>query len=268
MPNNSDIVIDITHPSPNRNQRVCELVLHYTALNLEDSLKILTDTAKQVSAHYLVPETAIDMQRKVFELVTENERAWHAGVSSWRKRTNINDTSIGIEIVNLGYKKNEAGKEIWYPFPDYQIQTVIELAKDIVERYKIQPVDVVGHSDIAPERKIDPGPLFPWDTLYENGIGAWFDKQSLKISDQGVIDITRLQKNLRIYGYPIELTGKPDPQTCNVLQAFQMHFRPSNFSGEPDAETVAIIENLVQKYFPSQVQAMSQEAAQEPSCSF
>ncbi|WP_010598185.1 N-acetylmuramoyl-L-alanine amidase [Rickettsiella massiliensis] len=216
------------------------------------------ENSNRFSAHYLIPETDIDGQRKIFQLVKENERAWHAGVSSWGKRKNINDTSIGIEIVNLGYKEEE-GKRTWYPFSDYQIQTVMKLAKDIVRRYDIQPVNIIGHSDIAPGRKVDPGPLFPWKKLYDNGIGAWFNEQALEIKEQEEIDIQRLQRNLKTYGYTIEVTGTLDQQTRTTLQAFQMHFNPSNYSGEPDAKTVAILENLVQKYFPNQVQAINQE---------
>jgi N-acetylmuramoyl-L-alanine amidase len=260
-----NIIIDQTHPSPNHNRRISNLVLHYTALNLEDSLKVLTNPTKQVSAHYLVPETDIAGQRKIFQLVQESERAWHAGISTWGKRTTLNDTSIGIEIVNLGYK-DESGQCIWYPFSDYQIQTVIALAKDIVKRYDIQATNVVGHGDIAPGRKVDPGPLFPWKKLYENGIGAWFDEQALETKSQEDINIQKIQTNLKTYGYAIESTGKLDSQTHTVLQAFQMHFRPSNYSGEPDLQTVAILENLVQKYFPNQLQTVNQEASQEPTC--
>ncbi|MES2998574.1 MAG: N-acetylmuramoyl-L-alanine amidase [Pseudomonadota bacterium] len=247
--NDSDLIIDQTHPSPNCSQRIFFLVLHYTALDFEKSLKVLTDPKKQVSAHYLVPETEMDKERKIFQLVQEEQRAQHAGVSTWQKRTNLNDTSIGIEIVNLGYK-DEAGKRIWYPFTDYQIQSVIELTKIIVERYQILPTHVVGHSDIAPNRKVDPGPLFPWKKLYENGIGAWFDEKKLKIR-KNTIDIKKLQINLQTYGYGIDVTGQLDAQTRIVLQAFQMHFRPNNYSGNADAETVAILENLLEKYFPS-----------------
>jgi N-acetylmuramoyl-L-alanine amidase len=248
MPNNNDLIIDDTHPSPNYNQRIFYLVLHYTALNLEDSLKVLTDPEKQVSAHYLVPETPLDEQRKIFQLVQEKDRAWHAGTSSWGKRIGLNDTSIGIEIVNLGYK-DEAGQRIWYPFTEYQIESVIELATVIIERYQIQATNVIGHSDVAPGRKVDPGPLFPWKKLYDHGIGAWFDEKALEIKPCDEIDIRKLQSNLKTYGYAIEVTGSLDQQTRTVLQAFQMHFRPSEYSGNPDAETVAILKNLIQKYF-------------------
>jgi N-acetylmuramoyl-L-alanine amidase len=249
--NNTDLIIDKTHPSPNYNQRIFSLVLHYTAANLDTSLQILTDPKKQVSAHYLVPDTSIDKERKVFQLVNEQERAWHAGISTWRKRTNINDTSVGIEIVNLGYK-DEAGKRIWYPFSEYQIESVIMLAKGIISRYEIDPTYVIGHSDIAPGRKVDPGPLFPWKKLYDHGIGAWFDEQAVKKAldcHSNEVDIKKLQENLATYGYGIEVTGKLDEKTTTVLQSFQMHFRPSDYSGKADAETFAILENLIKKYF-------------------
>ncbi|MGC1182389.1 N-acetylmuramoyl-L-alanine amidase [Legionella sp.] len=256
MKNNDNLIIDPIHSSPNFNQRIRYLVLHYTALDFDNSLKTLTDPKREVSAHYLVPEASIEGERKVFQLVEDRKRAWHAGVSRWGTRTNINDTSIGIEIVNLGYK-DDKGKRYWYPYEEYQIETVIALAKKIVDDYKIEPVNVIGHSDIAPGRKQDPGPLFPWKKLFENNIGAWFDEQQVaeKIRDIKkaiTINFHELQENLKTYGYPIEITGKLDQQTRNVLQAFQMHFRQNDISGEPDAETVIILENLVQKYFPNQ----------------
>lgn len=231
--------------------------MHYTAGNFKSSLEELTEGP--VSSHYLVPEGPMDNQRKVFELVPEVERAWHAGVSAWQDRSNLNDTSIGVEIVNLGYK-DEAGKRTWFPFPDYQVETVIELAKDIVDRYKIEPTRVVGHGDIAPGRKVDPGPVFPWKKLYENGIGAWFDDGTKNDAENTLnnnitpdtVDILWVQKNMRTYGYPIEITGQLDKQTTEVIMEFQMHFRPSNFSGVPDAETCAILHALVSKYYPKE----------------
>jgi|ERR1043165_5184013 N-acetylmuramoyl-L-alanine amidase len=248
MNNNYDLIIDEAHPSPNYNQRIFNLVLHYTALNFETSLKVLTDPKREVSAHYLIPETDIDGQRKIFQLVQEKERAWHAGVSNWKNRSGLNDTSIGIEIVNLGYTDKD-GKRTWYPFTDYQIESVIEISKIIIERYQIQATNIIGHSDIAPGRKLDPGPLFPWKKLYENDIGAWYDEKSLEIKPNAKIDLQKLQKNLRTFGYAINITGKLDQQTRTVVQAFQMHFRPNNYSGDPDAETIAILENLIKKYF-------------------
>lgn len=254
---NDNLIIDPTVVSPNHNSRILFLVLHYTADNLEGSLKTLTTpeplSTNPVSAHYVVPEAAIDNQRKVYQLVHQDQRAWHAGVSSWQNRSNINDTSIGIEIVNLGYTDDKQGNRTWYTFPDYQIDTVIELAKNIVDLYQIMPTRVVGHLDIAVGRKVDPGPLFPWEKLYKNGIGAWFDKEEVNLSKVSkknqLIDIKQLQTNLKKYGYNIVITGKLDEGTRNAVQAFQMHFRPSDYSGNPDLETIAILENLIKKYF-------------------
>ena len=245
---NDALIIDQSHPSPNYNQRISSLVLHYTALNFEKSVQVLTDPKTQVSAHYLVPEKSIDKERKIFQLVKENQRAWHAGISHWQKKINLNESSIGIEIVNLGYTDKE-DKRIWYPFTDYQIESVIELARSIIERYEIHPTCVIGHSDIALGRKVDPGPLFPWKKLYEHGIGAWFDEKALSFELNGEIDIKKLQTNLQTYGYAIEITGKLDDQTHTALQAFQMHFRARNYAGNADTETYAILENLIQKYF-------------------
>lgn len=253
------LIIDQTHPSPNYNERhgdILFLVLHYTAGNLESSLTTLTTpqppSTNPVSSHYLIPESTIDSQRKIYQLVQENQRAWHAGLSSWQDKINLNDTSIGIEIVNLGYKKDETGNRMYYPYTDYQIGCVIELTKDIVNRYQMPPTRVVGHSDIAPSRKLDPGILFPWKTLYENGIGAWFDEEEVKLSKKNEnqpFDIKQLQINLKKYGYNIAITNKLDDQTCTILRAFQMHFRPTDYSGRLDAETIAILNSLIKKYF-------------------
>jgi N-acetylmuramoyl-L-alanine amidase len=250
----SPLVIDKSYRSPNRaprrrNSDIFALVLHYTALGFEKSLEVLTDPKTQVSAHYLVPENAIDKERKVFQLVPENEQAWQAGKSEWQGDTCLNNNTIGIEIVNLGYKDENNGRH-WYPFSDYQIASVMELSKRIIKRYAIHPTCVIGHSDIAPGRKVDPGPLFPWKKLYENGVGTWFN-EPLIVQSSHQLDIVTLQENLQDYGYAIEITGIVDEQTRIALQAFQMHFRPSDYSGDPDAETLAILENLLQRYFSS-----------------
>ncbi|MFZ0219339.1 MAG: N-acetylmuramoyl-L-alanine amidase [Candidatus Aquirickettsiella sp.] len=248
------LIIDQTYPSPNHTERHADilfLVLHYTVGNLKSSLTTLTTPSTNVSSHYLIPDSPIDNQSKVYQLVQEDQRAWHSGLSHWKNNINLNDTSIGIEMVNLGYKNDEKGNKIWYPFTDYQINCIIELTKDIVKRYQILPTCVVGHSDIAPNRKLDPGPLFPWKILYENGVGAWFDEAEVSISKNCKlpIDIKQLQTNLKTFGYNIIVTAKIDDQTRNVLKAFQMHFRPSDYSGKPDAETVAILNSLIKKYF-------------------
>ncbi len=234
------------------NHRVRFLVLHYTAGNFQTSLKELTEGP--VSAHYLLPDGPMDDQREVFSLVPEAERAWHAGVSAWQDRTDLNDSSIGIEMVNLGYTDKD-GKRTWYPFTDYQIETVSELAKDIIARYGIEATRVVGHGDIAPGRKVDPGPVFPWKQLYERGIGAWYEEADQQTAEQAIHTtqasmIVWMQTYLRIYGYPVKKTGQLDLLTKQVIAAFQMHFRASHYSGIPDKETCAILYALVKKYYP------------------
>ena len=141
------------------------LVLHYTGMRtFQEALDRLRDPAAKVSAHYLIDETG-----EIYSLVDESKRAWHAGVSSWKGKTDINSRSVGIEIVNPGH---EFG---YRPFPEEQILSVIRLSKEIIKRYVILPENIVGHSDIAPTRKTDPGELFPWKVLAENGIGLWTD---------------------------------------------------------------------------------------------
>ena len=230
------------YPSVGKDFRQKFLIMHYTALDNPKSLMVLSE--RNVSAHYVINNTD---DNQINMLVSENERAWHAGVSFWSGRTNLNDSSIGIEIVNLGYE----------PYPNYQIKKVGALAKDIVERYKIDPVNVLGHSDIAPQRKLDPGPQFPWKQLYEEyGIGAWYDdytkdfyqnqfKEELK-NDTSFIK--QFQNDLALYGYEIIPTGIWDEQTKKVIKVFQMHFRPKVYDGVLDAETWAILKALNLKY--------------------
>lgn len=242
--------VDATETANSVEQRIRFLVLHYTQLDFHASLDILTKG--KVSAHYLVPEQSAFNSRIVYRLVDETLLAHHAGESYWQGRRRLNDTSIGIEIVNLGFKNQYEPRE-WYPFEDAQIDTVVALCKDIIQRYHIQPTCVVAHSDIAPTRKEDPGPLFPWKKLAVQGIGAWYDEQLVQrmiqvASFKADPDIRKVQTQLGIYGYDIQITGELDEQTRKVLTAFQMHFRPRDYSGNPDSETCAILESLVHQY--------------------
>ncbi|WP_342649040.1 N-acetylmuramoyl-L-alanine amidase [Pseudomonas sp. REB1044] len=238
------------------NKRVRFLVLHYTAVNFEESIKALTST---VSAHYLVPDpmdrSYIDAGFKgvrVFNIVDENDRAWHAGTSSWSGRNNINDTSIGIETVNLA--RDDDGIFTFPNFNSDQIEAITELAWNIIQRYPdIAPTNVVGHSDIAVGRKSDPGAAFPWKELYSAGIGAWYDDSGKdKYMEKFSIDFpskSEIVAKLRRYGYDVSGTDS-DVGYANLLRAFQLHFRQSNYSGNVDLETCAIIYALVDKYFP------------------
>lgn len=236
------------------NERIRYLVMHYTGLDDRNSLKMLTEGP--VSAHYLVPKN-LESKRcspVVLQLVDENKRAWHAGVSSWNGRTNLNDTSIGIEIVNPGYTDNILGDRTWYPYSEKQIAAITKLAKDIIHRYKIAPDNVIGHSDIAPLRKQDPGKLFPWERLASMGIGAWPDRKTVTNYLAGrppkaPAKVGTIQALLNQYGYDqIPQNGILDEHTRKTLSAFQMHFRPADVSGNADAETEAIAKALIEKY--------------------
>ena len=169
-------------------------------------------------------------------------------------RANLNDQGVSIEIVNRGYTVNADGSKHWYPFAKPQIASIIELAQDIVQRYGIKPFNVIGHSDCAPTRKEDPGPLFPWKTLYDHGIGAWPELSDVKefkkiLSRQKKFVVAEYQQALSSYGYDLNVSGVLDVQTKAVVSRFQMHFRPRRFDGVMDVETFAILKALLRKYF-------------------
>lgn len=244
-------IADDYFPAIGQDYRQKFLILHYTALHNDRSYQVLTQ--QQVSSHYLISDK---YHNYIDILVSEDARAWHAGVSYWKGRTNVNDSSIGIEIVNQGYTSNK-GKMVFFPYADYQIKKVGELCKDIVERYEIDPTFVLGHSDVAPQRKEDPGAFFPWKRLYdEYNVGAWYDDVDknyyLSQYPYGEIDSTdfilKTQKAFAKYGYEVKETGVWDEQTQRLVMIFQMHFRPSNYSGIMDAETWAILMALNYKY--------------------
>ncbi|EIN8952114.1 N-acetylmuramoyl-L-alanine amidase AmiD [Escherichia coli] len=231
--------------------RIKVLVIHYTADDFDSSLATLTD--KQVSSHYLVPAVPprYNGKPRIWQLVPEQELAWHAGISAWRGAARLNDTSIGIELENRGWQKS-AGVKYFAPFEPVQIQALIPLAKDIIARYHIKPENVVAHADIAPQRKDDPGPLFPWQQLAQQGIGAWPDAQRVNFYLAGraphtPVDTASLLELLARYGYDVKPDMTPREQR-RVIMAFQMHFRPTLYNGEADAETQAIAEALLEKY--------------------
>ncbi|ONH50221.1 N-acetylmuramoyl-L-alanine amidase [Pseudomonas cedrina] len=257
-PNNLSVkngyAIDTTHSSPNQNERVRYLVLHYTVFDDKDSLDALTNGT--ASAHYLVYSTPPTHHALpvALQLVPEAKRAWHAGVSQWGNRTHLNDTSIGIEIVNAGFIDGPTGR-LWFPYTEAQLALVKQLAADVIKRYAIEPQNVIGHSDIAPLRKSDPGPLFPWQAFAEQGIGAWPDAAMVHKHLAGrpasrQVAVGTVQRALATYGYKIPQTGELDEETRQVIRAFQMHFRPAGISGIPDAETEAVALALVEKYYP------------------
>lgn len=234
--------LDTSHPSKNFDNRIQYVILHYTSAFQERSLQLLT--SGQVSSHYLIGD---DSRATIFKLVDENARAWHAGDSQWDGRTWLNSSSIGIEIVNPGFTEGPNGR-LWYPYSEAQIQSLIVLLKDIVKRNGIEPKHIIGHSDIAPMRKLDPGPLFPWKRLAQEGLGIWPDER-LVASQQALFavrlpDILWFQQQLARVGYSTPQTGVLDTETRNVLAAFQMRFRPQRFDGEPDAQSAAMLQVL------------------------
>jgi N-acetylmuramoyl-L-alanine amidase len=225
-------------PSPNHDARpegrdVDILLLHYTGMkSAAEALDRLCDPAAKVSAHYVVEEDGT-----IWRLVPEARRAWHAGVASWCGAGDINARSIGIEIVNPGH---EFG---YRPFPEPQMAAVEALAQGILARHPIPPRRVLGHSDVAPLRKEDPGELFDWPRLARAGIGLW-PEATMGVHGTAP-DIARLQADLARYGYGVPRTGTLEAETKAVITAFQRHFRPTRIDGVPDADTAARLSALL-----------------------
>jgi len=232
-------------PSPNFGERrgpmqANSIVLHYTGMtSAESALALLRDPASEVSAHYFVWENG-----DIAQLVAEDKRAWHAGVSSWGGQTDMNSASIGVEIVNPGH---DGGLP---PFPVRQIDAVAALCRDIASRRGIRLERVLAHSDIAPSRKRDPGEKFPWGLLASAGVGHWTPPAPIvggalyRMAQEGP-PIRALQAMFALYGYGVEITGVYDRQTKTVVTAFQRHFRPERVDGEIDASTLATLRALV-----------------------
>jgi N-acetylmuramoyl-L-alanine amidase len=221
------IVKVIELPSPNhaaRQSAVDVLVLHYTEMALDESLKALRDDRRpnRVSSHYVLAEDGT-----VYRLVPEDRVAWHAGRSHWRGHDALNGTSIGIEIVNLHGDRHD--------YPEVQIAALIELCHDIIGRHPaIEPRNVVGHSDIAPKRKDDPGLRFPWATLAESGIGLWPRPDAAPLGGD-------MQVALQRFGYPPAVEVTP----ADIVASFQRRFRPAQADGIADDETRALLADLL-----------------------
>jgi len=235
-------------PSPNFDARPegrapDMIVLHYTGMrSAEESLARLCDPASRVSAHYFIGEDG-----RLTRLVPEGLRAWHAGKAIWRGEQDINGCSIGIELENPGH---EFG---YRAFPDAQIAILISLVKDIRSRIAIPNSRVLGHSDVAPERKEDPGELFPWEKLGAAGIGLWPDGNLESARVAAVSEssppqaIMTLQEKLRRFGYRVDATGAYDLPTRKAVLAFKRHWRPERLDEAADATAIAILENLLEK---------------------
>lgn len=217
------------------------LILHYTGMSsAAKAIDWLARAESRVSCHYVIAEDGA-----ITQMVPESMRAWHAGVSFWRGERDINSHSIGIEIQNPGHEHG-------YPdFPPSQMASVIALGKDIVKRNHIPPDGVLAHSDVAPERKIDPGEKFDWAGLARHGLGEWVRPSAVRDGDQrydvGAQDdvIYLAQTLLAAYGYDIAITGTLDPATRKVLRAFQLHFRQRCVDGQLDLSTLRTLQRLV-----------------------
>jgi N-acetylmuramoyl-L-alanine amidase len=232
--------------SPNHNERRAYarpdcVILHYTGMATgHAALALLRDPASEVSCHYFVWEDG-----RVDQLVAEDRRAWHAGVSFWKGERDLNSASIGIELVNPGH---DGGSP---PFPEAQIAAVAALVRDICDRYAIKPERVLAHSDIAPSRKIDPGENFPWERLTREGVGHWIKPAPivagplLRRGQEGP-PVRALQAMLALYGYGVEISGVYARQTELNVAAFQRHFRPARVDGEADFSTTDTLQRLIE----------------------
>ncbi|WNV09042.1 N-acetylmuramoyl-L-alanine amidase [Tardiphaga sp. 709] len=240
----SSVVSDVI-PSPNfgdRNKGLVPdmIVLHYTGMpDPEGAITRLCSAGTDVSAHYIVLEDG-----RIVQTVPEAKRAWHAGVGFWAGEEDINSCSIGIEIINRGHD--------WgYPdFPSRQIAAVTALCRGIMLRHDLQPHRVLGHSDVSPSRKKDPGEKFPWHSLANSGVGHWVMPapivrgETMKLGTAGD-DVLALQHALARYGYGIETDGQYNAPTMEVVTAFQRHFRPERVDGLVDHSTLTTLQALL-----------------------
>ncbi|MEM7330282.1 MAG: N-acetylmuramoyl-L-alanine amidase [Pseudomonadota bacterium] len=243
-------------PSPNFNDRkhpIDMLVFHYTGMETgQQALDRMCDAAAEVSAHYMIWEDG-----RIVQLVGEDKRAWHAGVSSWQGDNDLNSRSIGIEIVNGGHDWPLTDGRL-PAYPDAQIDALIELSTGIIKRWDIPFSRIVGHSDIAPDRKDDPGEHFPWDRLAQAGIGAWPISASENPTDPPGVTSTghtdealglgddhetvrHMRRMLQEIGYGLEDGGTFDEATAAVVRAFQRRWRQDQVTGRADSLTLRMV---------------------------
>ncbi len=222
------------------------VILHYTGMrDGMSALEWLCHPESHVSCHYVVMEDGV-----IHQLVAESHRAWHAGVGQWHTISDINSHSIGIEIVNGGHDFCASDGTL-PPYPAVQIESVIALSRDLIARWSIEPRNILAHSDIAPQRKQDPGEHFPWNLLHEAGVGHWVmpeplkDGRFLSLGDVGA-PIEALQMMLKLYGYGLDVTGHFDAMTQACVKAFQRHFRPQQVDGIADSSTITTLHRLLQ----------------------
>lgn len=211
------------------------LILHYTGTETAAAAEaLLCSGASGVSCHYLIDEDGT-----ITQMVWEEMRAWHAGVSCWSGETDTNSRSIGIEIQNPGHSIG------YRDFPAVQMRAVVSLCQDILSRHAIPPRHVLAHSDVAPGRKIDPGERFDWARLHEQGVGHWVPPAASEPQPLHGEALHRFQQLLRDYGYALDATGQMDEQTRKVTDAFHRHFRPAHLGSVPDRSSLVTAERLL-----------------------
>lgn len=245
------LLVRALYPSPNHEprrgrERADMLLLHYTGMmSAARAIDWLARPEAKVSCHYVV-----DVDGAITQMVPECRRAWHAGVSSWMRDEDINSASIGIEIQNPGH-------DLGYPdFPEAQMRAIVDLSRDIVVRNAIPATRVLGHADVAPGRKIDPGEKFDWRRMWQAGVGHWCEPEALDPADAGcglgdggpIVDETL--RLLAEYGYGVKSVSVLDAPAMAAIRSFQLHFRPARPDGRADASTLATLRRLIATAVP------------------
>ena len=230
-------------PKKRKKSKIKFIVFHYTGMKSEKrAIDKLLNPKSKVSCHYLIKNNG-----NIIKMVPETYQAWHAGISSWKKFKSLNKNSIGIEIINSGHEYK------YKKFSKKQIYSLIKITKSLIKKFKINSKSILGHSDIAPDRKMDPGEKFPWEYLSKNKIGIWHDLNQNKIRKDRGLKITTLLKlkfinNLFKIGYPINSKIKKNKYNKIITTAFQRRFRQELVNGKIDKECLLISENLIKKF--------------------
>ena len=246
-----DVIPSVNYGERNKGRLPDMIVLHYTGMpDVEGAIAQLCTAGTDVSAHYIVLEDG-----RIVQCVPEAKRAWHAGVAVWAGEEDINSCSIGVEIVNRGHDLG------YTDFPLRQTAAVIALCKGIMIRRDIPKHRVLGHSDVAPGRKKDPGEKFPWRLLADSGVGLWVEPAPIVSGTQKLLgasgeDVLDLQKSLASFGYGVPLNGQYDTNTMDVVAAFQRHFRPERVDGVADQSTLTTLSDLL-TLMPAETQLTS-----------
>ena len=211
------------------------IIIHYTGMQSEiESIKRLKDPVKKVSCHYL-----INRKGEIIQMVKEKNIAWHAGKSKWKKFKNLNDYSIGIELVNKGHRLG------YQNFSHQQISSLIKLCKKLKKKYLIKKENFLGHSDVAPLRKADPGEKFPWKKLSTFNIGKWYVKINSRIEVNPMKIEELFFKNLQKFGFRYFSINKKNLNDMMIVKAFQRHYLPDYITGKIDQKTYEISHFLI-----------------------